>query len=438
MKKLFLSLLAFTPVFFCFSASSAIASQIEASFEAEESATSSEYAQAPDTIAEPLPDPEVLLEPVVEPDPLPQPPASPDPDPAPELTEPSVEPTTSPEPEAPSLEPATTSSPEPEAAPSDGLDDEAYVLPSIQTAADIASGVATTPSAAPIESGVLPSITAVSERAAIIASSPDSVTNPDGVGSSSPPADAVTNPNGSVVAGLGPVYPEQPVAYIPPETFSEPVAQLSSPLVLEQTRVVAARLEEANSNFQIASRVQPESLSDYGAASRDPSEKDGEKLVYKIELEDISFLCGEEGETPATVAKLKGQDELVVVLWDSDFFAKAGYDPQTRCKQASARFADFAEKKELSLTYMTSGKLNGQSVICLTDSKSGDCGEGIPLHEGLLFTLKPKENPDSKLEQLASIFQAEPANKPETPLKEEDKTPASSEKTQDEKEPLKE
>ncbi len=259
------------------------------------------------------------------------------------------------------------------------------------------------------------------------------------------PIDSYNN----VAARPAPYVPSAPLPYVPPapipsytppappveiaRSYEQLEVQLPGEIVEQAQREeiqIIAGISEAVESAIIEGNIKPERVT--------TPEKDNEKLVYKVELEDISFLCGEEGETPATVAKLKGQDELIVVLWDSDFFAKAGYDPQTRCEQASARFADFAKKKELALTYMTSGKLNGQSVICLTDSKDGGCGEGIPLHEGLLFTLKPKENPESKLKQLASIFQAEPASEPEKPLKEDDKTPVNSQKKEDDKEPLKE
>lgn len=236
---------------------------------------------------------------------------------------------------------------------------------------------------------------------------------------------------------IRPAPPQPAPPYIPPAPrgefarYEQGGAQLPTEVVerARDTQVLAGIPQNVIEDAISRGDIVPERIT--------TPEKDGEKLIYKIELEDISFICGENDETPATIAKIKGQDEQIVVLWDSDFFEKADYDAQTRCKQVSARFAEFAEKK-LSITYMTNGKLNGQSVICLTDSEDGDCGEGIPLHKGLLFTLKPKDNPDNKLKQLASLFQAKLASKSDEALKVEEKTPDSKEKSNDEKKPLKE
>lgn len=123
----------------------------------------------------------------------------------------------------------------------------------------------------------------------------------------------------------------------------------------------------------------------------------------QVAIENVTFLCGEDGNDPATVAKNKDEEEFFVIVWKSGNFETAGYDDQTRCKQVSARFEEYNKGK--LLTYLATGKLNGQPVICLTSKADGSCGdESISLHQGLLFTLKPNENSDQTLEELVAVI----------------------------------
>lgn len=137
-----------------------------------------------------------------------------------------------------------------------------------------------------------------------------------------------------------------------------------------------------------------------------PTPKSTNPSPKKVELVEVNFLCGEDGGTPATVAKAKDSKQFFVILWKSDVFKQAGYDAATRCKQVSARFEEF--NKANLFTYLTSGKLNGQPVICLTGKADGACGDdSVSLKQGLLFTLKPDENSNQTLEALATVLQSE-------------------------------
>lgn len=140
------------------------------------------------------------------------------------------------------------------------------------------------------------------------------------------------------------------------------------------------------------------------------------KLAYKVELQEVSFLCDSEKSTPSTVLKFKDKDERLVILWNSDFFAEAGYDSDTRCQQVSTRLANFVKEREF--LYLTSGKLNGQPALCLTSSEDGSCGDGITLYEGLLFTLKPNDNSQEKLEKLVSLLESDQTDEEILPLNE--------------------
>ncbi|NEP01080.1 MAG: hypothetical protein F6K58_20960 [Symploca sp. SIO2E9] len=124
----------------------------------------------------------------------------------------------------------------------------------------------------------------------------------------------------------------------------------------------------------------------------------------ELKLEKVSFSCGKDDNIPTTFGKIEGKEELPMILWSSDFFTEAGYDPQTRCQQVSARLETYKKNDELS--YLTTGEINGQSVVCVTSKEQGNCGEGISVHDGLLFTLKPNENPQERLEQLFAVLQS--------------------------------
>lgn len=134
------------------------------------------------------------------------------------------------------------------------------------------------------------------------------------------------------------------------------------------------------------------------------------KKLENPKLEKATFLCGVDGNLPATIAEISEQEKIPVILWQSEDFKEAGYDPETRCKQVSARFE--AYKKDGFLVYLTTGKLNGQPVICITSKEDGDCGDGIPISEGLLYTLQPSktiQETEKTLEQLFARLQGEGA-----------------------------
>ncbi|EKU98917.1 hypothetical protein Lepto7375DRAFT_8250 [Leptolyngbya sp. PCC 7375] len=212
--------------------------------------------------------------------------------------------------------------------------------------------------------------------------------------------------NNDASSDVSETSPTTPVANLPSENVSQPILDRASVTSLPTSNAASLASSQPTfipENFQ-ANPVEEITLLDL------------EKLAYKLELEDVDFLCQTKNGSPATIAKLKDEDELLVVLWDSDFFADSGYDSETRCDQVSARFEEFFQ--EDLLVYITNGELNNQPVICVTDNENGDCGEGIPLHKGLLFTLKPNEDSKEKLDQLVSILKLPEVPEEQKPLKE--------------------
>ena len=108
-----------------------------------------------------------------------------------------------------------------------------------------------------------------------------------------------------------------------------------------------------------------------------------------------SFVCGKYEGTPATVARTKKGD-VPIVIWSSDGFSKAGFTPQVRCQQVSARFQTLYRSGQLK--YITAGTLNSIPVICATKEQTGSCTQ-----QNLLYTLKAGADPQLVIKKLMMV-----------------------------------
>ncbi|NJM95324.1 MAG: hypothetical protein HC792_02940 [Acaryochloridaceae cyanobacterium CSU_5_19] len=80
------------------------------------------------------------------------------------------------------------------------------------------------------------------------------------------------------------------------------------------------------------------------------------------------FSCGQSGGAPATVA-LTQRGIVPVIRWSSGYFTEAGFSPEVRCQMVSERFETFY--KNGTLDFLTTGKMNGQKVVCVAANKGG-------------------------------------------------------------------
>jgi len=112
------------------------------------------------------------------------------------------------------------------------------------------------------------------------------------------------------------------------------------------------------------------------------------------EISARSFVCGSAAGTPATNVIIADGRQVPVIRWTSRTFNEAGWNQQRRCQEVSARFDTFF--KQGRLAYITTGRINGLPVICTTDSRGGGC-------DGLLYTLKPGQDPTATLKNLLEI-----------------------------------
>ena len=103
------------------------------------------------------------------------------------------------------------------------------------------------------------------------------------------------------------------------------------------------------------------------------------------------FYCDTSRNNPVTVYRNYEGATEPWIRWTSNYFKNAGYDPLTRCQDVSHRLETYRRNEELK--FITTGKMNGQNVICTASRLDGQC-------DRLILTLKPKENPEHALDNL--------------------------------------
>jgi hypothetical protein len=113
------------------------------------------------------------------------------------------------------------------------------------------------------------------------------------------------------------------------------------------------------------------------------------------------FFCGKSrnpvtgDEMPTTMARTQ-RGNVLMIYWKSTFFANKlnDFTPENRCLEVSRRFQTFYSQGTLS--YLTTGKINDQNVICVAQEYGGAC-------TGLLLTLEPKDDPQEILRDLMDV-----------------------------------
>lgn len=105
------------------------------------------------------------------------------------------------------------------------------------------------------------------------------------------------------------------------------------------------------------------------------------------------FSCVTADGIPTTVAQT-ARGNVPVIKWVSKDFDGAGWTPQRRCQEVSDRFQKYHQSGELN--FLTTGKMNGQQVVCVTNENGGDC-------RGLLVTIRPTSTPSGTLQKLMGI-----------------------------------
>ncbi len=109
--------------------------------------------------------------------------------------------------------------------------------------------------------------------------------------------------------------------------------------------------------------------------------------------EKVTFSCGIRKGVPTTVAQ-SSRGDISLIRWVSDFGGEVGYTPEKRCEEVSQRFQQYYNQGVLS--FVTTGRQNNQNIICVSSKDGGTC-------QGLLFTLKPSDNPSQVIGQMFEV-----------------------------------
>ncbi len=102
------------------------------------------------------------------------------------------------------------------------------------------------------------------------------------------------------------------------------------------------------------------------------------------------FSCQELEGVPTTIADTS-RGPIPIVYWRSQYFEADGFSPEVRCQTVSQKFQSHFQNGQLN--YLTVGRIENTSVICVADQRGGSCRD-------VLFTLKPGVDPVTVLRQL--------------------------------------
>jgi hypothetical protein len=117
-------------------------------------------------------------------------------------------------------------------------------------------------------------------------------------------------------------------------------------------------------------------------------------LPSPVEAKAKGFVCASPSGIPTTLAMMSDGRQVPVIHWTSNVFDAAGWTPQRRCQEVSGRFDTY--NRQGRLTYLTTGRINEQPVICTAPNDNAGC-------DGLLYTLKPGQSATNTLRKLLDI-----------------------------------
>lgn len=113
-----------------------------------------------------------------------------------------------------------------------------------------------------------------------------------------------------------------------------------------------------------------------------------------VQAKAQGFECITVSGVPTTMASMADGKRVPVIRWTSNVFNEAGWTPERRCQEVSARFDSY--NREGKLTYITTGRINNLPVICTAPRINSKC-------DGLVYTLKPGQNATSTLRSLLDV-----------------------------------
>ena len=91
----------------------------------------------------------------------------------------------------------------------------------------------------------------------------------------------------------------------------------------------------------------------------------------KVLAGTATFICANDSSGVPTTMVRNNSGTFPVIRWTSDYFASSGYTPQRRCEEVTSRFNEYYQLGKLN--YLTTGRRNGQNIVCVADRNQGPC-----------------------------------------------------------------
>jgi hypothetical protein len=113
-----------------------------------------------------------------------------------------------------------------------------------------------------------------------------------------------------------------------------------------------------------------------------------------------SFQCKVEDNSYVTVAVSKnGTVSSPMIAWTTEEFSSAGFPPEQRCKEVTDRLNNVLSGNggTLNSVYLTTGRVNGQTVLCAVKNTTSGCNQN-----NMLFNLKQGNQSNKLLRNLSS------------------------------------
>ncbi len=125
--------------------------------------------------------------------------------------------------------------------------------------------------------------------------------------------------------------------------------------------------------------------------------------------EGVKFFCANNDKGQPSSFASSGVGDIAMINWQTEL--GGGFTPQKRCEMVSEKFQNFYDRgilHFLTTGYILSKSGNSINFICPATSEGGGCvclksnNSNCEEYE-ILYTLKPGDNPSSKLQQLMDL-----------------------------------
>ena len=102
------------------------------------------------------------------------------------------------------------------------------------------------------------------------------------------------------------------------------------------------------------------------------------------------------------MARTSKGNEVAVIQFKSQHFTDSGWTPERRCQEVSQRFNNLHQKGLLRQAFLTTGRKNGQNIICVASEQGAPC-----MSNGILFTLRPGKDSNETLRNLVNVARSQ-------------------------------